>query len=165
MIKIKEHDSLKELKKEIKNTKDGRYRLKLNVIVQIKEGKKAKEIQNNFLISQPTYYRWLKKYNKGGMEFLWTNLGGRKEGNPKYEDKIFIELLEKLDIMEEWWSVLKMVAFVKEKHNVDVLPETMRLRVKKAGYSWKSNRPSPYKGNKEKQDSFKKMASRIWLKD
>ena len=164
MIKIKNHNTEIEIIEEIKITKDGRYRLKLNVILEIKKGKKAKEIQSNFLISQTTYYRWLKKYNKGGVELLKTNLGGRAEGNPKYENKIFKELFLKLDEMEEWWSVLKMVEFVKERHNVDVLPETMRVRVKKAGYSWKSNRPSPYKGDKDKQESFKKTDSGIWSK-
>ena len=50
-----------------------------------------------------------------------------------------------------------MQKLVLELHNVQVPYETMRMRVKRAGYSYKSNRPSPYKGDKELQDNFKKV--------
>ena len=49
-----------------------------------------------------------------------------------------------------------MQKLVEEKHGVKIPCKTVRHRVKKAGYSYKSNRPSPYKGNKELQDEFKK---------
>jgi len=61
--------------------------------------------------------------------------------------------------MDEYWSIPKMQKFVEEKHGIKVPYETMRMRVKRAGYSYKSNRPSPYKGDKELQVEFKKMQS------
>jgi transposase len=67
--------------------------------------------------------------------------------------------------MQEYWSVAKMQKFVKELHNIEVPNETMRMRVKRAGYSYKSNRPSPYKGDKEKQEEFKKTDLKMWSKD
>ncbi|WP_416385456.1 winged helix-turn-helix domain-containing protein [Sulfurimonas sp.] len=47
--------------------------------------------------------------------------------------------------MQEYWSVIKMQKFIYEKYNITVPNETIRMRVKRAGYSYKSNRPSPYK--------------------
>jgi len=47
---------------------------------------------------------------------------------------------------------------------VQVPDETMRMRVKRAGYSYKSNRPSPYKGDEELQEEFKKTVSKMWSK-
>jgi transposase len=48
---------------------------------------------------------------------------------------------------------------------LEVPNETMRMRVKRAGYSYKSNRPSPYKGDKVKQEEFKKMDLKMWSKN
>jgi len=59
--------------------------------------------------------------------------------------------------MDEYWSIPKMQKLVEELHGVKVPYETMRMRVKRAGYSYKSNRPSPYKGDAELQEEFKKM--------
>jgi len=61
--------------------------------------------------------------------------------------------------MDEYWSVPKMQKLVEELHGIVVPYETMRLRIRKAGYSYKSNRPSPYKGDLELQEEFKKMQS------
>ena len=91
------------------------------------------------------------------MESLKQHNSGRKDGNPKYDDKIFIEVFEKLELMQEYWSIPKMQKLVLELHKIKVPYETMRMRVKRAGYSYKSNRPSPYKGDKALQEEFKKM--------
>ena len=49
-----------------------------------------------------------------------------------------------------------MQEFIKNKHNVEIPEDTVRKIVKKAGYSWKTSRPSSYKGDKERQEEFKK---------
>ena len=95
-------------------------------------------------------------------DILENSLQGKR---PEYDDYIFQELFERLDLMQEYWSVIKMQKFVKELHNIEVPNETMRMRVKRAGYSYKSNRPSPYKGDKTKQEEFKKMDLKMWSKD
>lgn len=118
------------------------------------------EIQKVLLISRHVYYTWIHKYNNGGMQALKQHNSGRKDGDPKYDDKIFAEVFEKLDLMQEYWSIPKMQKLVLELHEIHVPYETMRMRVKRAGYSYKSNRPSPYKGDEELQEEFKKTASR-----
>jgi len=163
-IKVQNHDSENELLQEIRKSNNGRYQHRLRTILLAKRGLIAKAIQAELLISSATYCKWLKNYNKHGKDILKQHNSGRKNGNPKYDAKIFKEVFEKLDLMEEYWSIPKMQKLVLELHNVKVPDETMRMRVKRAGYSYKSNRPSPYKGDEELQEEFKKMESQMWLK-
>jgi transposase len=163
-IKLQNHDSENELLQEIRKSNNGRYQHRLRTILLAKRGLPAKAIQAELLISSATYCKWLKNYNEHGKDILKQHNSGRKSGNPKYEDKIFKEVFEKLDLMEEYWSIPKMQKLVLELHNVKVPDETMRMRVKRAGYSYKSNRPSPYKGDEELQEEFKKTESQMWLK-
>jgi len=158
-IKIVEHNTIDEIENEIKNLLPGRYRLRLQTIFLAKRGIHPEEIQKTLLISRHAFYTWIHKYNDGGMEALKKHNRGRKEGNPKYDVKIFKELFEKLDLMDEYWSVPKMQQLVLELHGIKVPYETMRMRVKRAGYSYKSNRPSPYQGDAQLQEKFKKMQS------
>ena len=163
-IQLKNHDTEEELLREIRNTTNGRYQHRLRTILLVKRGMTSKAIREEMLISSATYSKWLKNYNEHGKEILKQHNSGRKDGNPKYEEKIFKEVFEKLDLMEEYWSIPKMQKLVLELHNVQVPDETMRMRIKRAGYSYKSNRPSPYKGDEELQDNFKKVVSQMWLK-
>jgi len=164
-IKLKDHDTEEELLQEIRNTKNGRYQHRLRTILLAKRGISSKSIREEMLISSATYSKWLKNYNEDGKEILKQHNSGRKNGNPKYEDKIFKEVFEKLDLMEEYWSIAKMQKLVLELHKVQVPDETMRMRIKRAGYSYKSNRPSPYKGDSGLQDDFKKVVSQMWSKN
>ena len=158
-LQIAEHNTIEELEKEIKSRQPDRYRLRLQAVLLAKQGMNNKEIQKALLISRHAFYTWIHKYNDGGLESLKEYNRGRKEGNPKYDEKIFAEVFEKLNAMDEYWSIPKMQRLVEELHNIKVPYETMRMRVKRAGYSYKSNRPSPYKGDKELQEEFKKMQS------
>jgi transposase len=165
-LKLKNNNTLEELKQEMRKATDGRYQLRINTIILLKEGQKSGKIQERLLIGSDTYCRWIRSYNKGGLEALKNiKITGRKEGNPEYDDCIFQELFQQLDLMQEYWSIAKMQKFVKELHNIEVPNETMRMRVKRAGYSYKSNRPSPYKGDKTKQEEFKKTDLKMWSKD
>ena len=157
-IKIKEHETIEELKKEIRqSTDDGRYQLRLRTILMAREGYSYKTVLEKMLISKNTYYDWLHRYNKGGCEALKNiKIPGRKEGNPKYDTKIFTDIFKTLDKMDEYWSTPKIQKLIETKHGIKVPLETIRSRLKKAGYSYKSNRPSPYKGDKELQEEFKK---------
>ena len=49
-----------------------------------------------------------------------------------------------------------MQKFIEDIHKVKILEESIRIILHKYGYSWKTSRPSPYKGDKEKQEEFKK---------
>jgi len=162
---LKDRDTVDELKKEIREARDGRYQLRLRAILMAKQGVKPVDIVDELLISIPTYYSWIHKYNNGGKESLKKHGSGRATGNTKFKQSIFDELLKKLDDMTEYWSVAKMKEFIKEEYGVNIHNETIRIRLKKVGYSYKSSRPSPYKGDKEKQEEFKKTALKRWSKN
>ena len=49
----------------------------------------SSRLWEEMLISSATYSKWLKDYNEDGKEILKQHNSGRKNGNPKYEDKIF----------------------------------------------------------------------------
>ena len=165
-LKLKDKNTLNELKQEMRKATDGRYQLRLHTIILLKEGERPGRIREKLLIGSDTYCRWVRSYNDGGTEALKNiKITGRREGNPEYEDYIFEELFEQLDLMQEYWSIVKMQRFVKDLHNIEVPNETMRMRVKRAGYSYKSNRPSPYKGDKIKQEEFKKTDLKMWSKN
>ena len=164
-LTIKNHLTLDELNKEIRESKDGKYQTRLRTIILATKGLPRKDILQNILISKNTYYHWIHTYNDGGVKALKDiKTTGRINGNPKYKNEIFIKLFNELDSMKEYWSIIKMQKFIKDEYKIDIPNETLRMRVKRAGYSYKSNRPSPYKGDKEKQESFKKTLSRMWLK-
>ena len=164
-LKIENHDSEEELRKEIRNTKNGRYQLRLRVILSVKIGMSSSEIRKELLISSATYSNWIQKYNANGKEALKQHNSGRAEGNPKWDASIFYELFKKLDLMQEHWSIVKMQQWIKEEYDKDIPYSTIEYRLHKANYSWKTNRPSPYKGDKDKQEEFKKTASRKWEKN
>jgi transposase len=164
-IELKNHDTEYELLQEIRRTSDGRYQHRLQTILLAKRGMSSKDIREELLISSATYCKWLKNYNEHGKEILKQHNSGRKGGNPKYDKRIFKELFEKIDLMEEYWSVIKMQKFIYDKYSITIPNETMRMRAKRAGYSYKSNRPSPYKGDKELQKNLKKTVSPVWSKN
>ena len=128
-LKLKDHDTEEVLLQEIRNTKNGRYQLRLRAVLMLKRGYKARYIQKELLISSATYCSWIKKYNEYGKDILKEHNSGRKEGNPKYDAKLFKVVFDALDLMDEYWSVPKMQKLVEETHGVKVPYETMRLHI------------------------------------
>jgi len=153
-LEVRNYHTIEELRREIRNSKDGRYSLRIQCIILKKEGKSTKEIQQTLLISRDTISRWIRQYNEKGLEGLRSKKpSGRKE---KWDDSLFKELFEELDKNKGFWTIKKMQKFIEERHNVKIPEESIRKKVHRAKYSWKSSRPSPYKGDKEKQEEFKK---------
>ena len=155
-LEIKRHDTVEELRREIKYAKDGRYQNRLRCVLMAMEGKQVVEIRKELMISTSTYAEWIKRYNKEGKEGLKRYKSGRKEGRVIWDKKIFEALFEKLDKMEEYWSVPKMQAWIEKEFHVVIPLQTIRNHLRQAGYRYKSSRPNPYKGDVKKQKAFKK---------
>ena len=145
---------------EIKKTQDGRYRLRVQAILLMAQKRTVNEIVNQLLVGRDTVARWVKLYNCFGLDGLkHMSYGGKPKGEYyKWDCAIFKALFEKLDLMEEFFSVPKMQAWIEETHGVTIPQNTIHNRLKEAGYSFKSTRPNPYKGDPALQASFKKMA-------
>ena len=69
-LKLKNNNTLEELKQEMRKATDGRYQLRINTIILLKEGQRSGKIQERLLIGSDTYCRWIRSYNKGGLEAL-----------------------------------------------------------------------------------------------
>ena len=161
-IILKSKDTIKELRKEIKNTKDEKYKTKLKAIIKLKEDKDKKRqvIANELVISHQSLVRWINLYNEQGKKGLQTKKAGRPRGKTKWDNNIFEKLTKEIDKADKYWSIPLMQDWLKEKEDTKIPLSTLWYRVTQLGYSHKSSRPYPYKGNKEKQEKFKKRASR-----
>jgi len=79
-LEVKDLHPIDELKREIRNTKDGRYSLRLRCILLRKDGKSTKEIQETLLVSREFIARWIRRYNEEGLEALkYRHTGGKRE--------------------------------------------------------------------------------------
>ncbi len=156
-ITVMRHHEEEDLEKEIKWTKDGRYRLRVQTVLLAMQKMNSDEIQKRLLVNKHSIFRWVRWYNEKGLEGIKeVSKGGRKEGNPKWDNAIFEALFAKLDLMEEFWSVPKMQVWIQEEYQKEIPEQTIHYRLKKGGYSFKSSRPNPYKGDPDLQAAFKK---------
>jgi len=156
-ITIQPHHSKEELEQELKKTKDGRYRLRIHVILLAIAQYDSTQIRNQLMVSKPTIFKWVRWYNQKGLVGIRDIFNkGRSEGNPKWDNDIFDALFAKLDLMEEFWSVPKMREWIKECYHIEIPERTIHHRLKINGYTFKSSRPNPYKGDPNLQASFKK---------
>lgn len=158
-IALKKHHTLEELQKFCKDSKDEAQKTRLRAIINIKKGKTRGEVIESFGINRDTATRWVKTYNEKGVAGLATNLGGRPEGNPKWDTDIFKELGKEIDAKKGYWSVPKMQRWILKEKKENIPEQTIWYHMHMLeNYTYKSARPHPMKGNKEQQESFKKGA-------
>ena len=63
---LKQHQTNEELEREIKYTKDGRYRLRVQAILLAQKGLKSHEISEQLKIGKDTFFNWKRWYNEKG---------------------------------------------------------------------------------------------------
>lgn len=156
-IPLKARESTKELRRAVSRSKDEGQKTRIRAIISIKEGVKRQEVAKRFVISPTTLIYWIVTYNQGGIPALKMSKGGRPEGNPVWDSKVFKELSEEID-KGGYWSIPRMQDWLSQNHKVDIPEQTVWYRMDKLGYSYKGARPHPAKGDKEKQEDFKKGA-------
>jgi transposase len=161
-IPVAAHDTVEALREKMKKSSDVAYKQRLKIIIAAKAGTKHKDIADRLMISTRSVSVWIGRYNKRGSEALKTNKGGRPGGNPIWDASLFEDLAKEID-KGGYWSIPRMQAWFKEHKHKDIPEQTVWYRMDKLGYSYKSARPHPVQGNREKQDAFKKGASpRSW---
>ena len=149
------------LKNHLHITKSSSEKVRVRAIIKIGQQKQIQDISKELMISRRSISRWNKRFLQGGIVGLLDNNGGRKEGNPKWDTSIFDALLCEIDKQEQYWSIPLMIKWIQKKYKKTIPEQTVWYQLDKRGYSYKSSRPHPYLGNKEKQESFKKGA---WYK-
>ena len=155
---LSEHDSLATLQVAVKQTRDPVLIVRLKAILLRKRGKDPQEIASSLLVTDRVVRSWVNLYNANGIAGLKPKPSGRKEGNPKWNASIFEELATEID-RGGYWSIPRMQEWLIEHKKSDVPEQTVWYRMDKLGYSYKSSRPHPTQGNKDKQESFKKGVS------
>lgn len=161
-IALAGHHTLDELQKFCKQSKDEAQKTRLRAIINIKKGKSRSEIIALFDINRDTVTNWVNTYNEKGIKGLKTNLGGRKEGNPKWNTDIFEKLGKEIDTKKGYWSVPKMQRWILKEKKENIPEQTIWYHMHELeSYTCKSARPHPILGNKEDQMSFKKRACRL----
>lgn len=152
------HDSLPGLRLAITKTSDAAWKQRLKAALKAREGKKRREIAEQLVASERSVGAWIKAYNAGGMAALKTKPSGRKLGPQRWETAIFDALARAID-KGGYWSIPRMQEWLSRHTHHDIPEQTVWYRMDRLGYSYKSARPHPVQGNKERQEAFKKRAS------
>ena len=155
---IKKRHSVQRLQDEIKKTKDEKYKTRLRGIILAKKGKHRGEISGTLVVSVRAITAWVRSYNKEGLRGLKSKKTGRPKGKVEWDAKIFEKLSREIDKSEQYWSIPLMQKWIWEEEKKDIPESTLWYRITQIGYSNKSSRPYPYKGDREKQEMFKKGA-------
>lgn len=156
-ITVAAHDTVEALREKIKKSSDEAYKQRLKIILAAKSNAKRDDVAARLMICTRSISVWVGRYNNGGADALKTNKGGRPEGNPKWDKELFEDLAKEID-KGGYWSVPRMQEWLKKKKKQDIPEQTVWYRMDQLSYSYKSARPHPVQGNKEKQDIFKKGA-------
>ena len=160
MIRLINKNTVGILKKEVKETKDEKYKTRLKAILLIKNGKTRKETAGALVVSLKSVTGWVKAYNKDGLHGLKSKKTGRPKGKVEWDAAIFERLAKEIDKGRQYWSIPLMQKWIQEEEKKDIPESTLWYRMTQIGYSNKSSRPYPYKGDKEQQEAFKKGALR-----
>jgi transposase len=156
------HDTTAELRQKLRTAHDATFKNRVKAILLALEGKKRYEIVAQLKVDSSRVTAWVHCYNQGGVEALIFSKGGRPEGNPKWNSAPFNALAKEID-NGGYWSIPRMQEWLKEHHNLTIPEQTIWYRMDRLNYSYKSARPHPVKGDRERQETFKKGASlRTW---
>jgi transposase len=160
LIKLNQQHSHEEWRDMIRKIRNNEYKLKMLVIEKIMANPKVsgKYLQEIFMISKATLFKWVSQYNKGGLEGLKQD--GRfitkVSGNKQIKDEVYEALKKEIDDnQEQVWTLNKMQQFIKEKFDIEPTIQAIYYRIKKT-HSYKSSRPYPSKADRNKLGQFKK---------
>jgi transposase len=145
------------MKMKNKSSDEGQ-KLKLRAIINIKKGKEIQQVSEDLLVSRQSLSTWQRTYNDKGVEGLVTNKGGRPLGNPPWDTAIFKALTEHVKKTGGYWSVPLMQKWIEETYEKTIPLQTIWYHLCLLEFSYKSSRPHPYKGDRKRQESFKKGA-------
>lgn len=144
IVSIRQDIPASVIRRTIKNTQDATYRLRLMIIEKLLSERtmSLQAVARALIVNRETVTKCLKLFNDGGIDLLRPKQAGRKEGNPKYDGEIFMELIKVIKDNRKEWSVYQMQDFIKERHEVVVPESTIYYRIAKLGLSVRSKAKS-----------------------
>lgn len=150
--------TIAELQSAVKQSRDEGQKTRIRAIIAAKAGASRNEIVALLSVCDHTVTNWVQAYNEGGVEALCTNTGGRPKGTTRWDEDIFTALAKEIDT-GGYWSIPRMQDWISARYDKKIPEQTVWYRMDKLKYSYKSARPHPVQGNKEKQAAFKKGVS------
>lgn len=164
-IHVERTANVRQLKEALRISPDDAQKTRIRAIIKLVEGATKTKVAEDLTIGRTSLIEWVKCYNDGGVKALVFSKGGRPLGDPKWSEDMFINLATEIDT-GGYWSIPRMRQWLNEHYHVDIPEQTVWYRMDKLGYSYKSARPHPVKGDKERQETFKKGVSlRFWQKE
>lgn len=154
-ITIRRREGVAALRRKIKESSNEAQKARIRAIIHMKEGATRVEVARRFVVDTDSLTNWVKAYNAGGVDALAMSTGGRPEGNPKWDTRIFDALAEEIN-KGGYWSVPRMQEWIRTHHRHDIPEQTVWYHMDQLGYSYKSARPHPVQGSQERQEAFKK---------
>jgi transposase len=158
-IPLVRHHTPEFLKEILKKTVEPLFKTRLKGIILRMEDKNPQEIAKQLMVSSRSVTHWILLYSKGGLTTLKIKPSGRPEGNPTWPQDIFDSLSKEID-KGGYWSIPRMQEWITDTFGKTIPEQTVWYRMDKLKYSYKSSRPNPVKGDKERRETFKKGASR-----
>ena len=158
-LRIHPHESIDDLRRVVKTSDDEAQKTRIRAIIELREGTTRREVAKRTIVDSDTITNWIKAYNRGGVAALKMSRGGRPKGSPKWDPTIFEALAREIDKGERYWSVPRMVAWIRERYGKAIPQSTVWYHVRHLDYSYKSARPQPAKGDPAQHQAFKKGGS------
>jgi len=168
LLKTQPHFTDSELREIMKSQTKPRAFLDWQIIysVQVNYGKKAEEFANILGVSKHKIYNVIQLYNKYGKEWrTYDNWGGRREARCNLsleEEAALLKEVEKEALSGKILIYKHVKDIVEKKTGKEVSDDYIWDMFKRHGWKKKVPRQSHPKGNKEKQEEYKKNSKKIW---
>ena len=153
-VPLADHLTESELTEKIRHGKDGSVRDRYRAILRIHQGESRSCIAKRPGIGRGTLWRWVKRYNSMCESGLHHQPG---------QGKKLVLTPEKIEKIKQWvneeegvWTLKRIQFRLSESEGISVTEQAIWYRLKQAGWSWKTGRPTNPEGDKEAQEAFKK---------
>lgn len=162
------HDVTIESLKKVRKKVNHKMKKRIEIIILLLENKNIKQISDYQKISDQSIRTYIKAFNKGGInELLHTSpKTGRNSKLTKEQVEKVLETVKQSpsDVgfsINTTWHCNTLAEYIFQEFKVKLTSEGVRYMLKKNNFSF--TRPSYVlaKANKEKQENFKKLTSRI----
>lgn len=148
--------SLDLIKEKMIKCRDLSYKIKLTIIYRLlTETISKKQLSKEINLSRKIIIGYVKQFNAGGLNGLQPKKRCKSSYNVLYPDSIFKSLTDEIDKQEGVWSLPRMQNYIEENFSQKPSLSQIYKRLKKLGYSYKSSRPHPFKGDKKNKRSSK----------
>lgn len=168
LLKTHPHFTDSELRAIMKSQQKARAFLDWQIIysVQVNYGKKADEFADILGVSKYKIYNVIQQYNKHGKSWrTYDNWGGRREARCNLTLDEESSLLKEVELEALTGNILiykHIKGLVEDKTGREVSDDYIWDMFKRHGWKKKVPRQSHPKGDKEKQEEYKKNSKKTW---